>query len=209
MRAAASVIIGRRRLPPDEMRWLATSGIISTSEPARDRIISFTRPISAFVRSTRGWTDPSCFFFPSRFKTTPNVVTPSCWPHYVCGSECSRRLKAPCTPKLFIQSLFTIEGSSCQCGLLITHCRNDRTYAHKWFRIAVRRRSADERGGHHLFHCRHEYEHPRRFAWHYTEAVSGRRRQAGRSPALSHRRWLGTRIKRPWQITFPRISLTR
>ena len=37
--AIASVSIGRSRLPPDEIRWLATSGIIVTSEPVRDRIV--------------------------------------------------------------------------------------------------------------------------------------------------------------------------
>src|SRR3954470_19262622 len=39
--------IGRSRFPPEEIRWLATSGIIVTSEPVRDRIVAFTRSISA------------------------------------------------------------------------------------------------------------------------------------------------------------------
>ncbi len=34
----AIVSIGRSRLPPELIRWLATSGIIVTSEPVRDRI---------------------------------------------------------------------------------------------------------------------------------------------------------------------------
>ena len=44
--AMASVSIGRSRLPPDEIRWLATSGIIATSEPVRDRMVALTRSIS-------------------------------------------------------------------------------------------------------------------------------------------------------------------
>ena len=39
-RAIASVSIGRSRLPPELIRWLATSGIIVTSEPVRDRIVA-------------------------------------------------------------------------------------------------------------------------------------------------------------------------
>ena len=35
----ASVSIGRSRLPPDEIRWLATSGIMATSEPVRARMV--------------------------------------------------------------------------------------------------------------------------------------------------------------------------
>ncbi len=31
----ASVSIGRKRLPPEEIRWFATSGIMVTSEPVR------------------------------------------------------------------------------------------------------------------------------------------------------------------------------
>src|SRR5579871_2480268 len=48
----ASVSIGRRRLPPDEIRWLATSGIMVTSEPVRDRMVALTRAISAATSST-------------------------------------------------------------------------------------------------------------------------------------------------------------
>jgi hypothetical protein len=37
-------------LPPDEMRWFATSGIIATSDPVRDRIMALTRSISVATR---------------------------------------------------------------------------------------------------------------------------------------------------------------
>jgi len=49
----ARVSIGRSRLPPDEIRWLATSGIIVTSEPVRDRIVVLTRCMSGATRSMR------------------------------------------------------------------------------------------------------------------------------------------------------------
>jgi GT2 family glycosyltransferase len=45
--AVESVSIGRNRLPPDEIKWFATSGIIVTSEPVRLTIRSFTRCRSA------------------------------------------------------------------------------------------------------------------------------------------------------------------
>src|SRR3954451_22356601 len=48
----ASVSIGRSRFPPDEIRWLATSGIIVTSDPVRDRIVALTRSMSAATRPT-------------------------------------------------------------------------------------------------------------------------------------------------------------
>src|SRR5882757_9049254 len=48
----ARVSIGRSRLPPDEIRWLATSGIIVTSEPVRDRIVLLTRAMSEATRPT-------------------------------------------------------------------------------------------------------------------------------------------------------------
>src|SRR5882757_8165218 len=48
----ASVSIGRSRLPPEEIRWLATSGIMVTSEPVRDRMVVLTRSISAATRET-------------------------------------------------------------------------------------------------------------------------------------------------------------
>src|SRR5262245_7974212 len=43
----ASVSIGRSRLPPEAIRWFATSGIIVTSDPVRDRMVALTRTISA------------------------------------------------------------------------------------------------------------------------------------------------------------------
>src|SRR5262249_17963671 len=49
----ASVRIGRNRVPPDEIRWLATSGIIVTCDPVRDRIVALTRCMSAATRSAR------------------------------------------------------------------------------------------------------------------------------------------------------------
>src|SRR6266850_7767885 len=49
----ANVSIGRSRLPPDAIRWLATSGIIVTSDPVRDRMVVLTRAISAARRSIR------------------------------------------------------------------------------------------------------------------------------------------------------------
>src|SRR6266436_4084158 len=48
----ASVSIGRSRLPPEEIRWLATSGIMVTSEPVRDRMVVLTRSMSAATRET-------------------------------------------------------------------------------------------------------------------------------------------------------------
>ena len=50
--AIASVSIGRSRLPPEEIRWLATSGIMVTSEPVRDRMVALTRSMSASDRPT-------------------------------------------------------------------------------------------------------------------------------------------------------------
>src|SRR5579859_744860 len=48
----ASVSIGRSLFPPEEIRWLATSGIMVTSEPVRDRIVALTRSMSAATRPT-------------------------------------------------------------------------------------------------------------------------------------------------------------
>src|SRR5882757_10857867 len=48
----ASVSIGRRRFPPEEIKWLATSGIMVTSEPVRDRMVALTRSISAATSAT-------------------------------------------------------------------------------------------------------------------------------------------------------------
>src|SRR5258708_31519145 len=49
----ARVSIGRRRLPPDEIRWLATSGIIATCDPVRDNMVLLTRSMSAATSSLR------------------------------------------------------------------------------------------------------------------------------------------------------------
>ncbi len=61
--------MGRRRLPPDEMRWFATSGIIVTSDPVRDRIIAFTRSMSGATRETSCAMLPGCLS--SKGTTTP------------------------------------------------------------------------------------------------------------------------------------------
>src|SRR3954464_11367657 len=45
--------MGRSRFPPEEIRWFATSGIMVTSEPVRDRMVAFTRSISAATSPTR------------------------------------------------------------------------------------------------------------------------------------------------------------
>src|SRR5437868_8170859 len=44
--------MGRSRFPPEEIRWFATSGIMVTSEPVRDRIVALTRAISAATSAT-------------------------------------------------------------------------------------------------------------------------------------------------------------
>src|SRR3954467_15296871 len=44
--------MGRSRFPPEEIRWLATSGIMVTSEPVRDKIVALTRSISAATSAT-------------------------------------------------------------------------------------------------------------------------------------------------------------
>src|SRR3982750_4859076 len=44
--------MGRSRFPPEEIRWLATSGIMVTSDPVRDRIVALTRSMSAATRPT-------------------------------------------------------------------------------------------------------------------------------------------------------------
>ena len=48
------VSIGRSRLPPESIRWRATSGIMPTSDPQRSRISSLTRSIASRVASTSG-----------------------------------------------------------------------------------------------------------------------------------------------------------
>src|SRR5215212_3871179 len=67
--------MGRRRLPPDEMRWFATSGIIVTWDPVRDRIMALTRSMSAATRLTRlsmlaRWSGP----LSSNGTTTPTLT---------------------------------------------------------------------------------------------------------------------------------------
>ena len=49
----ASVRIGRSRLPPELIRWFATSGIIDTSDEVRDRMVRLTRSMSAATNSAR------------------------------------------------------------------------------------------------------------------------------------------------------------
>src|SRR5262249_26180906 len=49
--------MGRSRFPPEEIRWLATSGIIVTSEPVRDRMVALTRAMSAVTSATRASID--------------------------------------------------------------------------------------------------------------------------------------------------------
>jgi hypothetical protein len=56
-RAAASVSIGRRRLPPESIRWRAISGIISALAAAMSRIIWLTRCMSASTSCIRGAID--------------------------------------------------------------------------------------------------------------------------------------------------------
>src|SRR3954470_6520945 len=45
--------MGRSLLPPEAIRWLATSGIMATSEPVRDRITALTRSMSAAKKPIR------------------------------------------------------------------------------------------------------------------------------------------------------------
>src|SRR5690349_14682470 len=67
--------MGLSRLPPEEIRWLAISGIISTSEPALDRISSLTLPMSTAVRSIRSLMEAGSRL-PSMLRTTPTTTTP-------------------------------------------------------------------------------------------------------------------------------------
>ncbi len=53
----AKVSIGRSRLPPEEMRCVATSGIMVTSEPVRARMVALTRSMSSATSSVRRWID--------------------------------------------------------------------------------------------------------------------------------------------------------
>src|SRR5260221_6350432 len=49
----ARVSIGRSRLPPDEIRWLATSGIIAAGDPVLDNIVVLPRSMSGARSSLR------------------------------------------------------------------------------------------------------------------------------------------------------------
>src|ERR1700759_4345563 len=50
----AKVSIGRSRFPPEEIKWLATSGIMVTSEPVREMMVALTRSMSAATSATSG-----------------------------------------------------------------------------------------------------------------------------------------------------------
>src|SRR6202035_2304402 len=68
------VRIGRSRLPPEVIRCLATSGIIVTSDPVRDRIAALTRSMSAATSSIRRSTEAlPCV---SNGPTTATIFTP-------------------------------------------------------------------------------------------------------------------------------------
>src|SRR5262245_44689494 len=45
--------MGRSLLPPDAIRWLATSGIMATSEPVRDRMAAMTGAMAAVKKPLR------------------------------------------------------------------------------------------------------------------------------------------------------------
>src|SRR5580704_18214112 len=70
--------IGRNRLPPDVIRCLATSGIIVTSDPVRDRIAALTRSMSAVTSSISLSIDLSIGAWPwdSNGTTTAKIFTP-------------------------------------------------------------------------------------------------------------------------------------
>src|SRR6476661_4730573 len=67
----ASVSIGRSRLPPEEIRWLATSGIMATSEPVRARIVELTRSMSGATSSARRLSEAWCGY--SKGRTTAKI----------------------------------------------------------------------------------------------------------------------------------------
>src|SRR5262249_18087570 len=69
--AIASVSIGRSRLPPEEIRWLATSGIMVTSEPVRERMVALTRSMSAATSATSGSIDASWGLSKGTITATP------------------------------------------------------------------------------------------------------------------------------------------
>jgi hypothetical protein len=62
--------MGRNRLPPEEMRWFATSGIIATSDPVRERITWLTRARSGATSPER-LERPGSLPLSSREMTTP------------------------------------------------------------------------------------------------------------------------------------------
>src|SRR5712671_4686441 len=70
----AIVRIGRSRLPPELIRCLATSGIIVTSDPVRDRITALTRSMSPATRSTRASIEVLPWL--SNGTTTATIFTP-------------------------------------------------------------------------------------------------------------------------------------
>src|ERR1700736_4409740 len=70
----AIVRIGRSRLPPELIRCLATSGIIVTSDPVRDRIAPLTRSMSDETRSTRASSEVLPWL--SNGTTTAKIFTP-------------------------------------------------------------------------------------------------------------------------------------
>src|SRR5689334_10268882 len=67
----ARVSIGRSRLPPDEIRWVATSGIIATSDPVRARIVELTRSMSGATSSARRLSEAE--FGLSKGRTTAKI----------------------------------------------------------------------------------------------------------------------------------------
>src|SRR6185437_1339423 len=68
------VRIGRSRLPPEVIRCLATSGIIVTSDPVRDRMAPLTRSMSAVTRSISLSIEASPWL--SNGTTTAKIFTP-------------------------------------------------------------------------------------------------------------------------------------
>jgi hypothetical protein len=90
--AIASVSIGRRRLPPDEIRWLATSGIIVTSEPVRDRIVLLTRSMSDATSSTSRSIDGVEWLYNNRHVRSPDEFKGTIETAVRCGKSNERPL---------------------------------------------------------------------------------------------------------------------
>ncbi len=86
--AIAKVSIGRSLLPPEEIRWLATSGIIVTSEPVRDRIVALTRSMSGATSALRRSIDAEGWF--SKGTTTATGFSTRQAPHHRKASGCSQ-----------------------------------------------------------------------------------------------------------------------